>query len=130
MAMMHFREPNQVKWVGVRPGHNGEQIIKQTNVANGTVVVYTVTVGKTLYLCTAELAYVAVGAARAELWVESGGGVYLAGLLMLVGQAAVVGDPHIITFWPPLEVPSQYVIKLRSWAAAPQVYGMIYGWEE
>jgi len=25
MAMTEHREPNMVKWIGVRPGHNGEQ---------------------------------------------------------------------------------------------------------
>jgi len=50
MALMNFREPNQVKWVGVRPAHNGEQINIGNFVVNGAVTLYTVPAGKILLL--------------------------------------------------------------------------------
>ena len=49
MATVH-REPNQVKWVGVRPGHNGEQINRCNTVDNGTVILYTVPADKLLLI--------------------------------------------------------------------------------
>jgi len=57
MALMKFREPNQVKWVGVRPGHNGTQIIRSQGADNATVELYLVPVGQTFYLCSASLGY-------------------------------------------------------------------------
>jgi len=50
MAYATFREPNQVKWVGVLPGHNGEQVIAQAVADNSTVIAYTVPAGKILLL--------------------------------------------------------------------------------
>ena len=48
MATVH-REPNQVKWVGVRPGHNGEQVLIDINSAVNAIL-YTVPANKLLFL--------------------------------------------------------------------------------
>lgn len=51
MALMRFREENRVKWVGVRPAHDGtfhSEHLAQAVVAWGNV--YTVGAGQTLYL--------------------------------------------------------------------------------
>ena len=49
MATVH-REPNQVKWIGVRPGHNGEQILEHNQASNNTVIIYTVPADKLLLI--------------------------------------------------------------------------------
>ena len=50
MSPMAFREPNEVLWRGVRPGHRGEQVAKYNSATNATVILHTVTTGKTLFL--------------------------------------------------------------------------------
>jgi len=47
MALMKYREPNQVKWQGARPAHNGEQKIIRNSAENALVNVYTVPAGNT-----------------------------------------------------------------------------------
>ena len=49
MAILH-REPNQVKWIGVRPGHNGEQVIEGDTAVNVLKTIYTVPADKILLL--------------------------------------------------------------------------------
>ena len=49
MATVH-REPNRVKWIGVRPGHNGEQVLEHGEAIGATVVLYTVPATKILLL--------------------------------------------------------------------------------
>jgi len=51
MAVAKFREPNRARWVGIRPGHDGEQVVKHGWAVNvGTFLFYTVTAGKVLLL--------------------------------------------------------------------------------
>ena len=50
MAVTVHREPNRVKWIGVRPGHEGEQILKSATVVNGNATLYTVPADKLLLL--------------------------------------------------------------------------------
>ena len=45
MATVH-REPNQVKWIGVRPGHNGDEVAANGLAQNNTAIVYTVPADK------------------------------------------------------------------------------------
>ena len=49
MATVH-REPNQVKWIGVRPGHNGIEILESCEAAGATVNIYQVPADKLLLL--------------------------------------------------------------------------------
>lgn len=50
MALTSHREQNRERWVGVRPAHDGEQVMKYTGATNNTVIIYTVPAGKTLLL--------------------------------------------------------------------------------
>ena len=50
MAVTVHREPNRVKWIGVRPGHEGEQILEHGTANNATVIIYTVPADKLLLL--------------------------------------------------------------------------------
>ena len=49
MATVH-REPNRVKWIGVRPGHEGEQVIKYATATNAVVDIYEVPADKLLLI--------------------------------------------------------------------------------
>ena len=44
-----YKEQNQVKWIGVRPGHNGDELIKNIDLA-ASAIVYTVPDDKLLLL--------------------------------------------------------------------------------
>jgi len=130
MSAMLYREPNQVKWVGVRPAHNGEQVAKSGTAVNNTVIIHTVTAGKNLYLVTAQIFTVNSVAAYGNLWVRDGADatwLYLGGLVSAAGQA-IPGQTWYS--YPPVEVPAGYDICVVSTALAFNVVGSIFGWEE
>ena len=56
MALMTFREPNQVKWVGSRPGHNGTQIFGYALATNAVATCYFAPAGKAGYIYGLDLA--------------------------------------------------------------------------
>ena len=104
MATVH-REPNQVKWVGVRPGHNGEQILIDILTAVA-VVLYTVPADKLLlifnysYSCQPNGANYAFVQLRNALDV-----VYYT--LGASNSAAGASSPVIMAnLWVPIEVPA------------------------
>jgi len=130
MALMKFREPNQVRWQGVRPGHDGTQIQARNEADNATVLIYTVTALKTLYLCTAGLStYTAVGGGS-FLRIRTDGDVFWLDLLSFYQGVNLSSVNPVITFWPPLEVPAGYYIEVRSSSVGHKVQGYIFGWEE
>ena len=45
-----FREPNMVKWIGVRPGHEGTQVIEYNKAQGNTQILYTVPADKLFML--------------------------------------------------------------------------------
>ena len=129
MAML-YREPNMVKWVGVRPGHNGTQIAKYAAVVNATAIVHTVTAGKTLFLCTATLGMSVASAGSGILFIRDGADVLT--MLLAALQWSAGGGLHSgpFTAYPPIEIPSGYDIVVESTAAVLTVVGSIFGWEE
>ena len=125
---MGFREENEVRWVGTRPAHRGEQVSVFGHAVNSTQIIYTVPVGKTFYLC-AWIHDVYIGAAgNGELLVYTDGGVltYRLG----VGAGTVLGVTHRSSgsCWPPMEFPAGYTVRLTSTVALIDSYGSIYGW--
>jgi hypothetical protein len=130
MALMLHREPNQVKWVGTRPGHNGTQITKYNTALNNTVIIHTVTAGKTLYLVSAQIFTPNVGAVYGTLFIRDtldAITMYLAGIIN-TPTGAVSGQ--LWTSYPPLEVAAGYDICVLSSAAGVNYIGSIFGWEE
>ena len=130
MSDMHFREPNQVKWMGTRPGHNGTQVLehRESNVA-GEALLYTVPVGHTLFLC-----YYFVGG---ETQVDRQLGYYIyddGGLVWKILAYCTTnstdGVSHLSEhFWPPIEVPAEY--EIRVFASVAAFYSAcIHGWYE
>lgn len=130
MALMGWREPNQVKWVGTRPAHRGTQIGKSASAVNATAIVYTVTAGKTLYLCTASLMTETATVSAGIFSIRDGADV--SWLHLTMGRANTAGYfiAPCVTFWPPLEVPAGYDIVVFSSAALAAWTGSIFGWEE
>jgi len=130
MAAMAFREPNQVRWVGTRPGHNGSQVAASGSANNATAVVYTVTAGKTLHIThwTCEGNASATGGV-CQLEIENAAGVQQYIILKMgfnaVGQMLGVGNLAY-----PLEVPAGYKVAVVSSAATMTVNAFVHGWEE
>jgi hypothetical protein len=130
MAMMKYREPNEVKWFGVRPAHRGEQVAKTAQALNATVVVHTVTAGKTLFLVQANLVPLAHTSSYSRMYIRDGADAlwfYLCGANNQAGLtwACPSFEPMI-----PLEVPAGYDLVVVSGAATVTVQGSIFGWEE
>lgn len=112
MAYARYREENIVNWVGVRPGHNGEQIHVHLSVpAADWAIVYTVGAGKVLLLDYAFLCSAIAGAATQYLSVYTDAPAELARILAGYQAAAVSGIPKSASFWPPIEIPAGYSIR-------------------
>lgn len=130
MALMKYREPNMVKWVGARPGHNGTQVLVSGAAVGAQVLTYQVTLGKTLFLVSTslEVRLAAVGSATLELANDGGIFQYLLEDLELITVVGFIPlQAHLYT--PPIECPSQWQFFMTS-SAGLNVRGGIFGWEE
>jgi hypothetical protein len=127
---MSFREPNEVRWVGVRPAHRGEQVVKSVQAENSIALIYTVPSGKTLYLKSVTFC----------TWGSSTGLVYMG-----VRNASDADQYYFyyctvcsttdtllqsLSFDVPLEIPSNWDIFCVSNTTGRAVRGFIFGWEE
>jgi len=130
MALMSFREENHVKWMGVRPGHDGTQIIKYALSNNATVVLYTavgVTVAEIVYLSLSVSTGAVAGVGSLQVFNAVPA---LVNSLMLIEVPAngynqlAVGLPY------PLELLEDWSIRVFSSDIVLSARGMLYGWEE
>jgi len=130
VALMKFREPNQVKWLGWRPAHRGTQILQQGIATNATTIVYTVPPGQTFYLtafhfsCSTAI----VGNGRAEIF----NGVAVQQVLGFLRVITAAGWVPVCqnSYRFPLELPAGWVIRAISAIAAFTVTLGIHGWVE
>jgi len=130
MALMKFREPNQVKWRGVKPAHNGTQVLVAGDANNVENIFYTVPAGKIYYLhgfslqCTPNItagSYLAVYNTTPALWLRL---AYLDGFLGT--QVPIFSS----SFSYPLEIPSLYTFRIKSNVAGFWARTTIFGWLE
>lgn len=130
MALMKWRELNQVKWVGVRPGHNGTQVLKENYVSNATLVLHTVTAGKTLYLCSAYASYyISATGIIGRLFVRDVAD-FTVYSFSICNSGALGQMESTPSYNPPIEIPAGYDICLISGAASMVIRAGIHGWEE
>ena len=130
MSAMSYREPNQVKWVGIRPGHNGTQIAISQVAVNATAIVYAVPAGKTFYLSHAQLNFYSVLAAITFLlYVRNAADVAQYNIISLAsGVAGHLAVPCV--FNPPIEIPALWDIVVSSNSLSGNAYAFIHGWAE
>ena len=130
MALMKFREPNQVKWQGSRPAHDGTEIHKHTYATAATQIVYTVPAGKYFHLCTAVLNMMmpVASTGRIEVWTAVPAVEYY--IMATNIQANTNLLPHVATFWPPLELDPGWSIRITVAGVGSGGYAMIFGWVE
>ena len=130
MSDMHFREPNQVKWLGSRPGHNGTQVLAgvQTAVVGWTIL-YTVLAGETFFLTFASLGNFNNLSASLSMAIYDDGGVidqYLGGYFTVAGQ---VGGGFVANFWPPIELAAAFSVRAHQLANCGMI-AAVHGWAE
>ena len=125
-----FREPNQVLWRGVRPGHNGVPVKASNNVENDTKILKAAAGGLTVFICTIVFS-VYGGVGRGYLFERITAGaiqhyIVVQDILTAVGCTM----PLTITFDPPYELLDGNEICIQSSAAGCVVRGFLHGWEE
>jgi len=130
MALMKFREPNQVKWAGSRPGHNGTQVIKSENGTGVPILMYTVPAGLTFYLTSWVFSVSdSVGGALGYFHVQDlvPATQYYIGYITTQG-VGFLGQEG--SFWPPLEIPTGWRLRVGSNAGTCTASALIHGWVE
>ena len=130
MALMKFREANQVLWRGVRPGHNGTQVSADKDVTNAIAIIHTVTAGTTFHLCTLCFSRDSNIAGVGYLFYRDAADL---NPVYFFAQVGIINVPTAVAplyFWPPLELPAGYDVCVRAVGAGLIVRGYVFGWEE
>ena len=112
MATVH-REPNQVKWIGVRPGHNGEQILINIDTAV-TAVIYTVPADKLLFIFNYSYSCASNAAAWAFVQLRNALDVVYYTLGQSASSAGACAPVVSANLWVPIEVPAGYDLYLTT----------------
>lgn len=130
MALMKYREGNEIKFVGVRPGHRGTQIAKSNTKSNGGQIIHTVTAGQVLCLTYCNLTAFATGAGSGYFRVRDDEDALQYTIIWVAFPVAnkIFSLPVVLN--PPLEIPAGYDIYVESQNAGITVYGFMHGWEE
>jgi hypothetical protein len=130
MALMKWREPNQAKWIGFRPAHNGTPIIITGNYVSGANLLYTVSPNKTLHICHSW------GMARAnttnelEMYVKTAAGTLMF-FLGCCGSSPGGSSGNFSNVYPEtLEIASGCLIYMEVTVLVGTVWGGFDGWEE
>jgi len=130
MALMTFREPNQVKWVGSRPGHNGTQIFGYALATNAVATCYFAPAGKAGYIYGLDLAASSganPGLASLQIWDAVPAFV---SQLILIDLPATSFASKVCSYFYPIELPTGWRIRVMSDALLLNARGTVIGWEE
>ena len=130
MSDMMFREPNQVKWMGSRPGHNGTQVLVDgTFLLLVPTVFYTVPVGQTLHITNMLLSRGQFVATFAYIAIYDDVPALSSIIFPVLWAIAPQGNPIINSYWPPIEVPAGYHLYISQTVNCQLVY-VVHGWVE
>jgi len=130
MALMEFREPNQAKWQGTRPGHNGDQVL-ETGANNAVAVnlVYTVAPGAVLFLTHIGVGAVQGGANILTVHIYDNTPVSVESLMYCTINPTISNSYFSDRYWPPIEIPADYSIRVEATVALWYSW-VIHGWAE
>jgi len=139
-------EPDQVKWVGVRPVYPTEniqiqmgafettvggvtrvQINKSVIGNNNTTIIHTVTAGKVFYLCAVTFSGNPQAGGTSDLFIRNVADVAQYTILHS-HTAAVDGRDSAMPLFMPIAIPAGYDIVLTTTNTAAHVF--IAGWEQ
>lgn len=127
---MNYKETNQVKWLGVRPAHYGDQIIIDQSVVNGSVIVHTVTAGKVFYLENFLMRFWSANAGNnALVGVRNVADVHQY-VICQMKLGAGIGDNVGMSFRSPIEIPAGYDVYLTVSGVGSDGLCSVSGWEE
>ena len=118
-----FREPNQVKWIGVRPGHKGEEIIKNIDLA-ASAIVYTVPADKLLLLFDWSIGIIQNVNNGSRLQLRTAVPVVYAELFYVTSGINTAGQVASQSLNIPIEIPATYDIYVTCTAVTR---GYIHG---
>ena len=130
MGKMAFREDNLVKWFGTRPAHKGEQVAEHAAATDATVIIYTVPVGKTFFLCSSLLKTNSNTTGLIVLYINNAAPAFRYDLGAIRGIVDLPVHSVNSNFWPPLELPAGYIAVLFSSAVGLTAEGSLFGWVE
>ena len=111
----YWNEANQVKWVGVRPGYYGQQIlISESRVNTVKQLMYTVPAGKVLLIfhTSVTLSINGVGAFESWIWIEDDGAATYHYVGYVKGCGATANNNSVSDRFSPLIVPAGYTLNL------------------
>lgn len=127
---MGFRENNQVKWIGSRPAHNGEQVAESNVANNNTVVLYTVGAGKVLYITDWAIGVVGNFSGEGYLCVRDNLAAVQYEFCFARCIAGVLMRGLTSSTFYPIEVPATWDVAVYSGVAGLTIRGFIHGWVE
>lgn len=108
----------------------GTQVQKSANASNNTVIIHTVTAGKTLYLTAAHILAVTGNASFGDIFVRNEADAEQYKLLTADSDGGVSGNNSAsLPYAKPIKIPAGYDICVRS-SAGNSVHASISGWEE
>lgn len=130
MADVGYREPNQVKWYGWRPGIRGTHIIRAgRHQGLGDTDVYTISAGVTFFLTgfSYSINYSNVGS-QGIIDIYDDAGLTWKRLWSMKQDATgeLIGS---LGLFFPIEVPAAYTFRVRSFASWVDMQACIWGWE-
>ena len=126
MALMEFREPNQVKWMGSRPGHNGAQKLIKIETAVPALL-YTVSAGTTFFLTSYFFGITSNGIGASDLQVRNAADAIQYYLGWVISYTSNPGNKVGMSFPFPIEIPAGWDFYT---SATLNTLGFIAGWEE
>jgi hypothetical protein len=130
MSAMAFREPNEVRWVGVRPAHKGTQIKGSGAASGNTVDVLQISSGKKGFITTIFFSVDRDTAdARGSVYHTNSANTVLHTFISRVVRG-VYSDMVVMHFNPPYELGSSDKIRVTSEAVGFGSFASAVGWEE
>ena len=117
-----WREGNRARWVGIRPGHNGEQVQGSGSKSNGYDTLYTVGAGKVLFVFNWWMTTYATGAGSGYIMVRD----TVPAVVAVFCRHAYTAAGSLSTCsgrFVPWEVPEGYTVEVYSSAAVVSAYG-------
>ena len=130
MALMGFREFNQARWVGIRPGHRGTQVLLDINVAPGTVEIIDGTQTTITYLTDWSLGMGRNVSAKTDMFITTNANVHVCTLAYIGTMTNHPSAVAIQALQYPIELPAGYKVKVTVVGVGSDVKGYLHGWEE
>ena len=130
MALMRFREPNQVQWIGTRPAHRGTQSLHIGINSLVDTEIWEVPAGQVYYLTALWLGLLAPnGDEGVQLKIRDDGNALWHIPCRI--RPGIIGVWEISRSWIyPIEIPAGYDFYVDLGGTAPQVDTAIEGWIE